>query len=171
MFADYGYGGGNGAPVGGGFGLGGSIIPGAGQGNGTGNSGQGNGNSGNNGNTGNNGNGTGSHGHVLGAETYHFASEMNVGYTSEAVTALQNLLTSLGFYTGPITGQYGPLTKAAVKAFQTARGIPPTGAVGPKTLAALNTTTSALNTTAAQRLSLMQELLVKLQALRALLGR
>jgi murein L,D-transpeptidase YcbB/YkuD len=48
------------------------------------------------------------------------------------------LRTTLGFYTGPITGRFGSLTRAAVKAFQKARGLDQAGYVGPATRAALN---------------------------------
>jgi ferredoxin len=70
--------------------------------------------------------------------SYQFASDMAVGDTGADVTALQNRLTKLGVYSGPITGYYGPLTEAAVRRYQTLRGITPVGAVGPQTRAMLN---------------------------------
>lgn len=65
--------------------------------------------------------------------SYMFTRELTVGSTGADVTALQ---TKLGV--SPATGYFGPLTKAAVQAYQTANGIPATGYVGPLTLAKLN---------------------------------
>ncbi len=61
----------------------------------------------------------------------------NVG--SDAISCLQKRLAELGFYNGDADGDFGPLTDAAVRAFQTeAFGIAEAdGKVGPKTLAAL----------------------------------
>jgi peptidoglycan hydrolase-like protein with peptidoglycan-binding domain len=69
---------------------------------------------------------------------YTFTSSLSVGSTGADVTALQNRLTSEGVYSGPITGTFGPLTRAAVEKYQTAHGISPIGQVGPATRAALN---------------------------------
>ena len=86
-------------------------------------------------------------GEVLGATTYNFNASFGQGVSGEMVTELQNLLTSLGFYTGPVTGFFGPLTLEAVKKFQTANNIPDTGFVGPLTLAALNASDSGTSGT------------------------
>jgi len=69
---------------------------------------------------------------------YVFTKFLAVGYTGAEVTALQQKLTALGIYAGPVTGYFGPLTRAAVKTFQTKNGISPVGYVGPGTRAALN---------------------------------
>jgi hypothetical protein len=69
---------------------------------------------------------------------YDFTTLLTYGSTGAAVTALQEQLTSDGLYTGPITGYYGDLTTAAVKAFQSKHGISSVGYVGPGTRAALN---------------------------------
>jgi hypothetical protein len=50
---------------------------------------------------------------------------------------LQLALASLGNRPGPIDGDYGPLTKAAVERFQRSKGLTADGIFGPKTLAAL----------------------------------
>ncbi len=69
---------------------------------------------------------------------YVFTTYMGVGSSGAAVTALQNKLTALGLYQGPVTGYYGNLTAAAVKKFQKANGLDQFGYVGPGTRAALN---------------------------------
>ena len=78
-------------------------------------------------------------GRVLGASTYSFSSHLGRGASSDAVSQLQDRLRAEGFFTFPTsTGFYGPITFAAVQAYQRAHGIPATGFVGPLTLAALN---------------------------------
>jgi peptidoglycan hydrolase-like protein with peptidoglycan-binding domain len=54
-----------------------------------------------------------------------------------AVRALQSGLRRLGYFHGPVTGIYGPLTTAAVRAFQQAAGLTADGVWGPATKAAL----------------------------------
>jgi hypothetical protein len=68
-----------------------------------------------------------------------FFSDLAVGSSGDEVTALQNRLTAGGYYSGPVTGFYGSLTKAAVFRYQTARGVPSTGEIDAATRAALNT--------------------------------
>ena len=54
------------------------------------------------------------------------------------MTTLQTLLSGLGFYnTSNGTGFFGPITEAAVIAFQSAHGFPANGIVGASTWAAL----------------------------------
>lgn len=67
-----------------------------------------------------------------------FTELLTVGSEDAQVTALQNRLLSLGFYSGPVTGYYGALTESAVMKYQTSHGIEATGEVGPDTRAALN---------------------------------
>ena len=77
--------------------------------------------------------------------SYTFTRNLTVGSTGADVTALQ---TKLGVT--PATSYFGPITKAAVVAYQTANGVPGTGFVGPLTLAKLNagvTTTTTTTTT------------------------
>jgi hypothetical protein len=70
--------------------------------------------------------------------TSAFTELLSVGSEDAQVTALQNRLTALGYYSGPVTGFYGSLTESAVMKYQTAHGIETTGEVGPSTRAALN---------------------------------
>lgn len=74
------------------------------------------------------------------AEGYMFNKNLTVGARGADVTALQDRLTAEGVYTyGVSTGYFGGVTKAAVKAYQTAKGISPvSGYVGPLTRASLN---------------------------------
>jgi peptidoglycan hydrolase-like protein with peptidoglycan-binding domain len=59
------------------------------------------------------------------------------GSAGSDVTALQQALTDLGFSPGSIDGKFGPLTAAAVRAFQTAHNLAVDGVVGTQTRAAL----------------------------------
>ncbi len=78
-------------------------------------------------------------GQVLGASTYAFNVNLSQDVQNDEVKQLQEALRAAGFFTfHTSTGYFGPITLAAVKAFQTANGIPATGFVGPLTRAALN---------------------------------
>lgn len=70
--------------------------------------------------------------------SYDFTELLTVGSEDAQVTQLQQRLTTLGFYSGPITGYYGSLTEQAVIKYQAAHSITETGDVGPSTRAALN---------------------------------
>ena len=59
------------------------------------------------------------------------------GSEGDAVRRLQRKLTARGFNPGPLDGDFGPATDAAVRAFQRARGLVVDGIVGPKTWSAL----------------------------------
>ncbi|WP_225446822.1 peptidoglycan-binding protein [Streptacidiphilus sp. PB12-B1b] len=50
---------------------------------------------------------------------------------------IQCILTYRGYNPGGVDGQFGPNTEAAVKAFQSARGLEVDGQVGPQTWPAL----------------------------------
>lgn len=78
-------------------------------------------------------------GEVLGASTYAFSADISYGMSGQDVIELQKVLIAEGFLKIPApTGYFGPLTLAAVKAYQAAHGIIQTGYVGPLTRAALN---------------------------------
>ena len=55
------------------------------------------------------------------------------GSEGDEVTLLQQKLAALGYYEGEITGSYGDLTKAAVKAFQSDFSLLQTGEADPET--------------------------------------
>ncbi len=59
------------------------------------------------------------------------------------VTALQSVLSSTGYYSGTLDGDYGSGTIAAVKSFQAAKGLRVTGVAGPSTQRLLYGGTSA----------------------------
>jgi peptidoglycan hydrolase-like protein with peptidoglycan-binding domain len=69
------------------------------------------------------------------------------GHSGAPVAALQNRLNQLGFNAGAADGQFGPKTTAAVKAFQSAKGLVADGVVGPKTWNKLGITVSGTPTT------------------------
>lgn len=109
-------------------------------------------------------------GQVLGASTFNFTTNLSLGSSGNDVMELQKLLTQLGLYTGPINGSFGPVTLAAVRAFQLKYGLPATGFVGPLTRAELNSLENGqvlgANTSAsqAQLLALLQQFLALLQS-------
>ena len=57
--------------------------------------------------------------------------------TTAAVVELQEVMTTLGYYAGPIDGDYGSATTDAVKKMQTDLGVTPDGVYGPETHDAL----------------------------------
>jgi cell wall-associated NlpC family hydrolase len=59
------------------------------------------------------------------------------GSNGASVRTLQERLRAHGFNPGPIDGDFGPKTDAAVRAFQRAKGLVVDGIVGPKTWGAL----------------------------------
>ncbi|WP_206831561.1 peptidoglycan-binding domain-containing protein [Alicyclobacillus fructus] len=70
------------------------------------------------------------------------------GDQGNKVVALQQALSALGFFNDAVTGTYGPITAAAVEAFQDAEGLTPTGIVDERTLEALQHAVKAHATTA-----------------------
>jgi hypothetical protein len=76
---------------------------------------------------------------ITSASSGTFSRTLKYGSSGSDVTALQELLTSQGYYSGPITGFFGRQTQAAVKKYQTAHGISPANSVvGPATLSVLH---------------------------------
>ena len=62
---------------------------------------------------------------------------LRTGSSGPAVEDLQKKLAAAGFDPGPIDGSFGPKTQAALRAYQTAKGIGVDGIVGPETRASL----------------------------------
>jgi lipoprotein-anchoring transpeptidase ErfK/SrfK len=62
---------------------------------------------------------------------------LTLGQSGAAVRQLQERLSALDYYPGPVDGQFGQDTLEAVWAFQETQGITPTGEVGPVTQQAL----------------------------------
>ena len=66
------------------------------------------------------------------AGCYAFTVDLHEGSSGADVTALQNYLAGKGLFTATATGFFGPITKAAVAAWQTANGVAPAyGYFGP----------------------------------------
>lgn len=66
-----------------------------------------------------------------------FYRDLLVGLSGPDVAQLQNGLDSLGYYNGEIDGDFGPLTAAAVRAWQEDSGLEPTGNVEWSTIVAV----------------------------------
>ncbi|HEX5586573.1 MAG TPA: peptidoglycan-binding domain-containing protein [Acidimicrobiia bacterium] len=63
---------------------------------------------------------------------------LTIGSSGTDVLLVQQTLTKLGLYSGPLDSSYGPSTAAAVTTFQTQKGLSPAdGQVGPATWNAL----------------------------------
>ncbi|HEX2085520.1 MAG TPA: matrixin family metalloprotease [Solirubrobacteraceae bacterium] len=60
------------------------------------------------------------------------------GSRGDAVRRLQQALTNLGFSPGPVDGIFGQQTEAAVRGYQSTRGLKADGIVGPQTWGALH---------------------------------
>jgi len=105
-------------------------------------------------------------GSVLGASTYSFASDLAQGSTGSSVTELQSALARLGFYQGPVTGTFGPLTAEGVRTYQRARGLPITGILDSATRARLNSE-QPVSSSVQSQITLLLSLLSQLQALLA----
>ena len=84
---------------------------------------------------------------VLGASTFNFTQNLQLGSNGGDVTPLQNVLIAEGFLNNAATGYFGVLTKAALKLYQAKYGISQTGTVGPLTRAQLNKNTTSTTTT------------------------
>ena len=71
---------------------------------------------------------------ILGLARQAFAM-VKPGDRNPEVSALQQRLQRLGYFNGPTTGYYGPLTKQAVLKYQQAKGLAADGVVGASTQA------------------------------------
>lgn len=78
-----------------------------------------------------------------------FKNNLASGAKGDAVKDLQSYLKELGFFTYPtITGVYGPVTMKALKAYQKANGLTPTGKLDAATREKLNGATTTAETPA-----------------------
>lgn len=75
---------------------------------------------------------------------------------SDAIAQLQTRLTQLGYYDGPISGTFGPLTQEAVIKFQEAQGLAADGIVGPATASALARTSEPVQSSPSASSNLLQ---------------
>jgi peptidoglycan hydrolase-like protein with peptidoglycan-binding domain len=62
------------------------------------------------------------------------------------VSQIQQALNDQGYNVGPVDGQMGPKTKAALKQFQQAKGLQASGKLDQQTVAMLTTNTGSSNT-------------------------
>lgn len=76
------------------------------------------------------------------------------GSRGSTVFRLQKELRAFGFDPGPLDGDFGPLTRAAVVKFQASRGLDTDGVVGPKTWAKLHAATQPASPSAPGRAAL-----------------
>ncbi|MEA5592976.1 peptidoglycan-binding domain-containing protein [Rivularia sp. UHCC 0363] len=72
---------------------------------------------------------------MLGSSSEVFAQQK--GDNNSQVKNVQSCLKKLGYFNGPVNGNFGSMTETAVKKFQQANKIPAIGNVGPQTQAAL----------------------------------
>jgi peptidoglycan hydrolase-like protein with peptidoglycan-binding domain len=79
--------------------------------------------------------------------------------SQSSVMNLQKLLSDRGFFNGPVTGVYGPITKDAVIAAQKAYGLTPDGIAGEKTIAALESDSAAVVPISTTDVTALQKLL------------
>jgi N-acetylmuramoyl-L-alanine amidase len=71
---------------------------------------------------------------LMGAAYPANAESLKKGTQSEDVVALQQRLSTLGYFNVGITGYYGSITSKSVKKFQEAYGLPADGEADPSTL-------------------------------------
>lgn len=62
-------------------------------------------------------------------------------FAQSTVSSVQRTLANLGYYQGPINGNMGSATSAAIRRFQVANHLRPTGTLTPETTAALGLNT------------------------------
>ena len=87
------------------------------------------------------------------SESVSTSTQLMSGSKGDDVKKLQNMLKTLGYFTGNATGNYGELTKSAVIAFQKAKGLTADGIAGSKTIAAINADYNGTGTSSANLLS------------------
>ena len=71
-------------------------------------------------------------------ETFVFTRDLSVGMRGDDVIELQSRLTETGLYHAPVTGYFGPATRAAVMRLQRGNNLSATGVFDAETRAVLN---------------------------------
>lgn len=84
-------------------------------------------------------------------EDNEYSKKLRRGAKGEEVKEVQNRLTELGFFDGPISGNYMNQTVTAVKAFQTMNGLKSDGVTGEDTWNLLFNSQEVLNASATPR--------------------
>ncbi|MGW5273799.1 N-acetylmuramoyl-L-alanine amidase [Streptomyces sp. NPDC004044] len=110
---------------------------GSGSGSGSGGSGSGGSGSGGSGSGGSGSGGSSSSGSSSSGLGFASYTLLQSGASGAQVTAVQQLLNTQGYAAGAADGNFGAPTLSAVKSYQTTRGLPAGGIVGPKTWTAL----------------------------------
>lgn len=80
---------------------------------------------------------------VRSAATPATSTRLSLGASGAAVRELQTLLKTVGLYGANVDGKFGPMTDAAVKAFQRKYGLAVDGWAGPQTMAKLRAVAAA----------------------------
>lgn len=74
---------------------------------------------------------------ILWIQTFAGGRVLHLGVNGFDTVFLQVFLQNTGFYAGRVDGYFGDLTREAVRAFQAASGLAPSGTVGPETYRAI----------------------------------
>jgi hypothetical protein len=82
---------------------------------------------------------------ALRGEVGTFATEQALNLNLRDARVLQERLAAQGLYSGPIDGDLGPGSRAAIAAWQQSHGMAPTGFVGPLLLGALQGESAPVN--------------------------
>ena len=98
------------------------------------------------------------------------ASLLKYGDKGDAVMALQTRLKELGYFNGSIGGNFGSLTRDAVKAFQTAAGLTADGMAGEDTLNALYAADAPSNNATTLRIGDSGDAVIEMQTRLKTLG-
>lgn len=108
---------------------------------------------------------------MLGASTYNFTRNLAYKNSGPDVTALQEVLVTMGYLKEAPTAYFGKKTESALKAYQAARGITQTGTLGPVTRLTMNTESIPMTKTSASSVSAQIALLLaQVQLLQAQLA-
>jgi hypothetical protein len=82
---------------------------------------------------------------ALRAEVGTAETEQSLNLNRRDAMVLQRRLSAAGFYSGPIDGDLGPGSRAAIVAWQQSHGVAPTGQLGPLQLATIQAESAPVN--------------------------